>query len=88
MLLVNHRAILCNTFKQDTAEKEDSMKHKPVEFTAKRADLKLESYEYSIEKYESPEVDLPADEVMLSILHEILSDSGKEMIIDDNDTGE
>lgn len=64
------------------------MKHQPVKFTARRTDLKLDTYEYTTEKHEDPELDLPADDVMLSILHEILSGTNKEMIIDDNDSGE
>lgn len=71
-----------------SAGKEDRLKHQPVKFTASRADLKLDTYKYTTEKFEGPELDLPADDVMLSILHEILSGSDKEMMIDDNDSGE
>lgn len=63
------------------------MRHRPVKFIAKRDDLKLETYKYTAEEYDCAELDLPADEVMLSILHELLSAADKEMKSDVNDTG-
>ena len=62
------------------------MKLRPVKFIAKRDDLKLETYKYTSEEYDSAELDLPTDEVMLSILHELLSSEEKEMKSDVDDT--
>ena len=63
------------------------MKHRPVKFIAKRDDLKLETYKYITEECDGAELDLPTDEVMLSILHELLSVADKEMKSNVNDTG-
>jgi len=49
--------------------------------------LKYENYEYFTEEFHGDELDLPTDEVMLSILKELLLTADEEMNTDVNDTG-
>ncbi len=64
------------------------MLHKPIKFTARRDELKNEKYEYSTEVIYDNGLELPTDDVMLSILKELLLVADKEMKINVNDTGE
>lgn len=63
------------------------MLHKPIKFSAIREELKNENCEYATEEINSEGLDLPADDVMLSILKELISMADKEMKSDVNDTG-